>query len=130
MSSNFCFINPKNSLAKDVRIQRLVGQIVEKASDIPNHPDYRNNMEYLKMVCLMVENAGIDNKKNKGVKIDKKDIVFQVWQRLFSGLKPEHLKDLEANIQYLWENGQIYKKSFWNICKHSVWNWFERKILN
>lgn len=128
MSSNFAYIMPKNSLAKDVRIQKLIVKIMEKITDIPYHTEYRNNMEMLKMVCIMVEHA-VDNKKEK-IKIDKKDIVYQVYNRLFSGLKPNELKDLEANIQYLWENNQIRKKGLWSVIKHSVSDWFSRKVIN
>lgn len=130
MSGNFCYINPKNSLAKDAKINSLVAKIIQKVAEIPNHHDYKNNMELLKMVCLMVEHA-IDNtgKKDK-LRIDKKDIVFQVYIRLWNGFSPSDIKALEANISYLHENGQIIKKSIWSVVKHSVCDWFSRKILN
>jgi len=128
MASNFCYINPKNSLAKDAKINSLVSKIMEKITDIPNHNDYKNNMELLKMVCIMIEHA-IDNSKAK-IKIDKKDIVYQVYTRTFGcSIKPQDLKDLEANIHYLWENAQIKKKGLWSIVKHSVCDWCKRRIL-
>lgn len=109
MSSAFCYAQPKNSLAKDVKIKTLVEKIVQKVSDIPQYKEYKNNVELLKMVCCIVEQE-IDNRKVKA-KLDKKDIVFQVYTRCWS-LNPVDLKDLEANIQYLWENGQIKRKGF------------------
>ena len=51
----------------------------------------------------------IDNKKEK-VKIDKTDIVFQVYSRLFNNMS--HL-DIIVNITYLHKNGKIN-----NIFKH------------
>ena len=51
----------------------------------------------------------IDNKKEK-VKIDKTDIVFQVYSRLFNNMS--HL-DIIVNITYLHTNGKIN-----NIFKH------------
>lgn len=128
MSSNFCYIMPKNGLAKDAKINSLVQKIIQKVAEIPNHNEYKNNMELLKMVCVMVEHA-IDNKHEK-IKIEKKDIVFQVWTRLFNGLQPKELTDLGNNIEYLWQNGQIKKKKLWSVVKHSVSDWFNRKILN
>jgi len=128
MSSNFCYIMPKNGLAKDAKINSLVSKIIQKVAEIPNHNEYKNNMELLKMVCVMVEHA-INNKSEK-IKIDKKDIVFQVWTRLFNGLQPKELVDLGNNIEYLWQNGQIKKKKLWSVVKHSVSDWFNRKILN
>ena len=119
---------PKNGLAKDAKINSLVSKIIQKVAEIPNHNEYKNNMELLKMVCVMVEHA-INNKTEK-IKIDKKDIVFQVWTRLFNALQPKELVDLGNNIEYLWQNGQIKKKKLWSIVKHSVSDWFQRKILN
>lgn len=126
-SSAFCYVNPKHSLAADVKTNRLVNQIIEKVSDIPNHIEYKHNMELLKMVCSILEQE-IDNKKNK-IKIDKKDIVFRVWTRLFDSMKPSDIKDLEANIQYLWENGQIKRKGFFKVALASVCDWFRRRVL-
>jgi len=125
--SNFCYIVPKNGLAKDAKINSLVAKIIQKVGDIPNHQEYKNNMEMLTMVCCMVEHA-IDNKKEK-CKIDKKDIVFQVYSRLWNAMSPQSIKDLESNIQYLWENGQIKKKGMWKVVSHSVCDWFRRRIL-
>ena len=127
MSSNFCYIMPKNGLAKDAMINTLVAKIIQKVADIPNHQEYKNNMELLKMVCCMIEHA-VDN-KDKKIKIDKKDLVFSVYTRLWNGMKPQDLKDLEANIQYLWENGQIKKKGLWKVITCSVSDWFRRRIL-
>lgn len=128
MSSNFCYIMPKNGLAKDAKINTIVQKIIQKVAEIPNHNEYRGNMELLKMVCIMIEHA-IDNKKEK-IKIDKKDLVFQVYTRLWNGMKPDELKTIENNIQFLWENGQIKKKGFWYVVKHSICDWIDRKILN
>lgn len=128
MSSNFCYIMPKNSLAKDIRIQKLVLQIMDKIVEIPFYTEYKGNMELLKMVCVMIEHA-IDN-SNKKDKIDKKDIVFQVYNKVYAGMKPQDLKDLEANINYLHENLQIKKKTTWSVIKHSVCDWFNRKVIN
>lgn len=128
MSSNFCYIMPKNGLARDAKINGLVAKIIQKVADVPNHNEYKNNMELLKMVCVMVEHA-VNNKKEK-MKIDKKDIVFQVYTRLWNGMKPQELIDLASNIEYLWQNNQIKKKKFWSVVKHSVCDWFNRKILN
>ena len=126
-SSAFCYVNPKHSLAADVKTNRLVNQIIEKVSDIPNYTEYKHNMELLKMVCSILEQE-VDNKKNK-IKIDKKDIVFRVWNRLFDAMKPADIKDLEANIKYLWENGQIKKKGFLKVAYASVCDWFRRRIF-
>jgi predicted ATP-dependent Lon-type protease len=130
MSGNFCYINPKNSLAKDAKINSLVAKIIQKVAEIPNHQEYKNNMELLKMVCLMVEHAIDNTGKKEKLRIDKKDIVFSVYTRIWNGFSPQDIKSLEANIAYLHENNLIIKKGMWCIVKHSVCDWFNRKILN
>lgn len=126
--SNFCYVNPKNSLSKNIKLAQIVNQISGKITDIQDFRKFQTDLELLKMTCIMVEHA-INNKKEK-TKIDKKDIVFQVYVKTFGNLTPEKLKDIDNNIQYLWENNQIVKKKFWTIVKHSLCDWFERKILN
>lgn len=130
MSGNFCYINPKNSLAKDAKINSLVAKIIQKVAEIPNHQEYKNNMELLKMVCLIVEHAIDNTGKKEKLRIDKKDIVFAVYTRIWNGFSPQDIKSLEANIAYLHENNLIIKKGMWSIVKHSVCDWFNRKILN
>ena len=125
---SFAYINPKNSLEKDVEVHRLVAKILEKISDIPKHQEYKYSLELLKMICLMIEH-GIDN-KGKKVKTNKKDIVFQVFNKLWTGITPLEIKAIDANIEFLWENGFIVRKGWWSIIKHSVADWFSRKILN
>lgn len=126
--SNFAYIQPKHGLAKENEVHRLVAKIVEKVGEIPSHHEHKHNLELLKMVCVMIEHA-IDN-KGKKYKIDKKDIVFQVWAKLWNTLNPGDIKSIEANIAFLWENGFIVKKSLWCVVKHSVCDWVQRKILN
>ena len=126
MSSAFCYAQPKNSLAKDVKVKTLVEKIVQKVADIPQYKEYKNNIELLKMVCCIIEHE-IDNRKTK-VKIDKKDVVYQVYTRCWT-CTPVDLKDLEANIQYLWENGAIKRKGFFKVLIARVCDWFERRIL-
>lgn len=126
--SNFCYINPKNSLGKNIKLSKIVNQIADKITDLPEFRKLQNELELLKMVCIMVEHS-IENNKNK-IKIDKKDIVFQSYIKAFGNLTPEKLKEIDSNIQYLWENNQIVKKKLWSVIKHSICDWIERKILN
>lgn len=127
MSSSLCYINPKNSLARDKKVNEAVDKIVCKVSDIPNHIEYKLDMELLTMVCVMVEHL-IDNTDAK-VKIDKKDIVFQAYKKLFGNIRPEDLTAIDRNIQYLFENGKIVKKSIFKVVSSSICEWFARKIL-
>lgn len=125
--SSFCYINPKNSLARDKKTHEAIDKIVNKITEIPRHTDYKLDLELLTMVCIMAEHL-IDN-KDKKIKINKKDIVFDVYKKLFGNLKPEDLVVIDKNIQYLFENGKIKKKNFFSVVSSSVCDWIYRKVL-
>jgi hypothetical protein len=126
--TSLCYVNPKNSLARDARINDAITKIACKITDIPNHPNYKLDLELLTMACIMVEHL-IDNSKEK-VKISKKDIVFESYKKAFGNLRPEDIQVIDRNIQYLFENEKIVKKGLWKIIKSSCVDWITRKILN
>jgi len=126
--SSLCYINPKNSLARSAKFSRTVDKIVCKASEVPDHIKYKLDIEFLTMVCVMIEHL-IDNKKEV-VKVDKKDIVFCVYGKLFGTLMPNDIQVIMSNIQYLFENGKIKKKTMFKVITSSICDWIERKILN
>jgi hypothetical protein len=125
--SSLCYVNPKHSLARSAKISHAIDKIVCKASDIPDHIKYKMDLEFLTMICIMVEHL-IDNQK-ESVKVDKRDIVFVVYGKLFGTLTPPDLKMIESNIQYLHENGKIQKKGLVKVITSSICDWFKRKIL-
>jgi len=125
--SSLCYVNPKNSLARSAKFSKTVDKIVCKASEVPDHIKYKLDLEFLTMVCVMVEHL-IDNKK-EAVKIDKKDVVFTVYGKLFGTLTPPDMQVIESNIQYLFENGKIKQKGFFKVITSSIWDWIERKIM-
>ena len=127
--SNFCYINPKNSLKKSSNIYSLVNKLTEKISERPNYLEMRNNLELIKMCCIIVEHEINNSKVKAGMKIDKADILYQVWSRTFSNVSPNDLKNLGSHITYLWENDQIRKKSVWSIVRHCLCDWAKRRIL-
>lgn len=125
--SSLCYVNPKHSLARSAKISHAIDKIVCKAADIPDHIKYKMDLEFLTMICIMVEHL-IDNQK-QSVKVDKRDIVFVVYGKLFGTLTPPDLKMIESNIQYLHENGKIQKKGLVKVITSSICDWFKRKIL-
>ena len=125
--SSLCYVNPKNSLARSAKFSKTVDKIVCKAAEVPNHVKYKLDLEFLTMVCVMVEHL-IDNKKEV-VKVDKKDVVFCVYGKLFGTLTPTDVQVIESNIQYLFENGKIKQKGIFKVVTSSIWDWIKRKIL-
>lgn len=126
-ASSFCYINPKNSLARDAHTHEAVEQICAKITSIPRHTEYKLDMELLTMVVVMVEHL-IDN-KDKKVKINKRDIVFDAYKKCFGNIKAEDLVVLDRGISYLHENGRIKKKGLLRVISTSVCDWIRRKVL-
>lgn len=125
--SSLCYVNPKNSLARSAKFSKTVDKIVCKATEVPDHIKYKLDLEFLTMICVMVEHL-IDNKKEI-VKVDKKDVVFTVYGKLFGALTPNDLQVINSNIQYLFENGKIKQKGIIKVVSSSIWDWIKRKIL-
>jgi hypothetical protein len=126
MSSSFVFVNPQNALYRDAKISKLVKKILDKVSDIPNYQEHRNDMELLRMITVMIEHSV--NNKDKKVKIDKADIVFQVYVKLFEKIGPQELKTIKDNIEYLHNNGHIKKIGCFNVISGILKDWFKRRL--
>lgn len=123
---SFSYINPTNRLKRDIKTTLLIKEILERVSNIPNHTNLRHDTELLKFICSIVENE-IDNSKAKK-KIDKKDIVFEVYKGLFGKTGPEDLLEIEKNIEYLLENKQIVKIGKVKKCFSICIDWIKRKL--
>jgi hypothetical protein len=126
MSSSFVFVNPQNALYRDAKVSKLVNKILEKVSNIPNYQDHRNDMELLRMITIMIEHSV--NNKGKKVKIDKADIVFQIYNKLFDKITPNEINSIKSNIEYLHNNGHIKKVGCLNVVIGILKDWFKRHV--
>lgn len=130
--SSFSFIKPKNQLWKDAKISKIQARIMEKITELPHTiRTNKHNMELLSMVCNMIENSGIENKKkNNNLKIDKKLLLIQIYKELYGTLSPADCEQYDKNIEFLYDNGHIIKHKYLKRVAYSIYDWFERKILN
>ena len=70
MNLHIVYINPENSLKRDIKYNTLVKQILDKITDIPNYHEYRaGSIELLKMICNIIENNVNNKKKSKSERI-------------------------------------------------------------
>jgi hypothetical protein len=126
MSSSFVFVNPQNALYRDAKVSKLVNKILEKVSNIPNYQDHRHDMELLRMITIMIEHSV--NNKGKKVKIDKADIVFQIYNKLFDKITPNEINSIKSNIEYLHNNNHIKKVGCLNVIIGILKDWFKRRV--
>ena len=128
--SSFSFLKPANGLWKDSKVAKVKNRILERVTEIPH--EARNNQhssELLLLVCNMIEHS-IDNKKKKErMKIDKKLLLIEIYGSLFGNLSPSDCDMLSKNIEFLIDNGHIFRQPTWKVCAYGVVDWLKRKIL-
>ena len=119
------YIQPKNSLSRETKKQKLLGQITEKLERVMSSQLKKNDLEFISLVCNIVEN--VISKKDK---INKKEFVFDIFQMLYNGELTQEDKTMIGNhIEYLWENEQIKKVDIFTKTKAIIGSWFHRKIF-
>lgn len=119
------YIQPKNSLSRETKKQKLLGQITEKLERVMSSQLKKNDLEFISLVCNIVEN--VISKKDK---INKKEFVFDIFQMLYNNELTQEDKTMIGNhIEYLWENEQIKKVDIFTKTKAIVGSWFHRKIF-
>ncbi len=119
------YITPKNSLSRETKKQKLLGQISEKLEKVMSTQLKKNDLEFISLVCNIVEN--VISKKDK---INKKEFVFDIFQMLYNNELTQEDKIMIGNhIEYLWENEQIKKVDIFTKTKAIVGSWFMRKIF-
>ena len=118
------YIQPKNSLNRSIQKAEIVDKIIKRVQSMPDFKNYKDDLEVLLFVCMLVEHLVI-NKKNKE-KMDKKDIVVSAYTKLFG--QNVNIETISKNIDFLFENKRIKKVSFISIVCGTISEWFNRKI--
>ena len=130
MADPTAVIQPKNSLLREQHKNDLINKIALRIQAIPGYHSLKNDLELLGMCCNIVEYL-IDNEKMKqksGKRFDKKEIVIKAFEKAYSSLVEQEKVNLDRNIEYLHENGFIKKPTIYKIFKHTLCDWFTRRI--
>lgn len=119
------YINPKNSLARETKKQKLLCQIVEKLEKITSQHVKKNDLEFILLVCNIVENVIV--KKDR---INKKEFVMDIFQMIYNNeLTQEDKNSIGNHIEFLWENEKIKKVDIFTKSTAILSSWFYRKIF-
>lgn len=129
--SSFSFMKPANGLWKDAKVAKIQQRVLERLTDLPVEVrSNKHNMEFLSLVCNLIENAGINNReKGEKLKIDKKQLLIQIYSSLFGNLNPADCDLLSKNIEFLHDNAHIVKHPSWKMFLYCVGDWLKRKVL-
>ena len=98
-------IMPKNELLKDCKLNQAVAFVAKNLKIIPNYKARQNDNEFILRACNLIENLGIQKKKDKLLKID---VFVKVFQQLFN-VTDEDLKPIIVTVEFLL-NKKLVKK--------------------
>lgn len=117
-------IPAKNHLFKSLRVNDIKEAVIKRIQSFPNYAQYKNDVEFLLLVCNMLEHL-----VNKGEKINKKDVLVEIYKQVFTSLSPDEQKAIEQNVEFLWNNKKIKKVSYYKLFKTAIWEWVKKKFL-
>ena len=115
-------IPARNHLASDLKFNEAKEKILERVKEFPNIQKYRNDIEFLLLVCNMIEHIIV--KKDK---IDKKELLLEVFKKLFD-IDMGEVNAISKNIDFLLQNGKIKKVSFYKLFKTGVKELFFKRF--
>ena len=115
----------KNTLAAHVKQNKIIDEVVEIISKIPDLNHLRLDPELTVYVCNILENL-IDKKEKKD--ISKLNLATLILTKACN-LEENELDPIIKQIKFLDNNGRIKKASATKKLTKSAWEWFKRKVL-
>jgi hypothetical protein len=124
------YVQVKNSLKNKKAVDDIVNIIINKIkTDLTVDGNLKNSMELLHLVVTLIENL-IDNKnKSDKKKVNKLNVLHDIYNKLFGNLSPQDLNIINQNIEYLLDNKLIKKYSFLKRIYKNFKYWLEKKGL-
>ena len=116
----------KNNLSKHNIVFSLIEKIAEKIKLIPQYEKIRVEIELVKTVCNIVENYVQKNNSKDKNKVDKKQLVIDALTLVFIYSEPEKVL-IASLIDYLFNNSQIKKSSFYKLSKNFILSYLKSK---
>ncbi len=118
-----------SALKRKQKVSECVKALKEKLSEIPDLHTFRQSDELCEIICCEVEE--LLSKKAKKYKIDKKQVVFEVYQELFASapLTMEEKEVLSKRIEFLHEKGLIIAVPLIKWVSKGFLNWLKKKLL-
>ena len=110
-------LKPKNNLKKLQLANDLLLVLRAKVAEYPATHQLKSCQEFILFCCKLIEN--LVQKKDK---IDKKELLKDVFKQLFN-LQPPEILVLDATVEFLWSNSLICKIP---LSKKSI-NWIKKK---
>jgi hypothetical protein len=96
----------KHHLLTHVTQHSIVAMVAERLlSAVPQIASLSKSTELLVTVCRCIEACEIDKKKHKN--IDKKQLVLDIYKRIYPTISPAELEQIGSDIEDLLANGLV-----------------------
>lgn len=110
-------IKPKNTLLQRQLYSKIFKDAFQELSSYENYHDLRNDMEFLIVAVNIIELlVDLQKKLFKNLKVDKKELVINLFDTLFTFTEQEK-KELGERVEFLFDNGHIKKVSTSRLLK-------------
>ena len=116
----------KNNLSKHNVVYSLIDQISSKIKLIPQYEKIRIEIELVKCVANIVENYVQKNNSKQKNKVDKKQLVIDSLHEVFN-YNDQERNLVSSLIDYLFNNEQIKKSSFYKLSKNLLISLIKKK---
>ena len=116
----------KNNLSKHNVVYSLIDQISSKIKLIPQYEKIRIEIELVKCVANIVENYVQKNNSKQKNKVDKKQLVIDSLHEVFN-YNDQERNLVSSLIDYLFNNEQIKKSSFYKLSKNLLISFIKKK---
>lgn len=115
-------VSLKNNILKDVKYNEVKQKIINRLNELNlNQPHYKNDQEYLLLICNLIEHLII--KKDE---INKLDLINDIYITLFN-IDDLDKETLKRNIDFLHKNKQIKKVSYFKLFLCGINEYFFKK---
>jgi hypothetical protein len=116
-------IQPENSLKSSIKFNEIKNIIVERIAKFENLPQYKLDIEFLKLVANMIE---FQVKKKYG--IDKKDLLIKIYDQAFVNLTDDDKDNIKKNIEFIFQKNHIKKVSYYKLFVCGISEWIKKKL--
>ena len=112
-----------NNILVDFKKQDIKNKIIERIQELKlNLPLYKNDIEFLTLVCNLIEFLVKSKKDN----INKVEIALLIYQELY-GLSTDEQETLKNNLNIIHLQKKIKKISYWALFKCGFKEFFFKK---
>ena len=121
--SELAIVGLKNNILVDVKRNEVKTKIIKRLDELGIQINlYRHDYEMLALVCNLVEY--LVSKKDK---ISKCDVVIDVYKNYFPDIEEFAIGTIRKNIDYLHQNKQIKRVSYYKMFICSFKEYFRKK---